>query len=390
MLGSVLDIFRLRQYFNIVTRAREVAAGAVDDVGFLADARKALLPLPFEGSGGRASTAPFPHRRVRPLVGLADQSIAIAATGGSGALASIVGVARAFEERAVTPSAISVCSGSALFGFPIGSGMPADAVAAFVLGLRPRDYIDLDVKGVITLPLRTGRGFTGVLKGEAVEAAYRDLLGDLRMAELPVPVYAPIWEVDHNRLDHIGPDSHPDLPVARAVRMAIALPLFIQAVPLDGAWWCDGGIVDIFPVRPLVERVAPDAVVAVNGFYPPGFGGEDITGWHERSLSILYAASQVRTCQQVELARENLARLRRRCRVEMIEPVPYAKVRGAGFYRQFFDNCEWASFMQAGRTAGLEALSSLARPPAHPNGTGRPAPVGTAPVGAVPNRRAVR
>jgi NTE family protein len=379
MLGSVLDIFRLRQYFNVVTRAREVAAGAFDDVGFLADARRALLPLPFEGNGARAPTSPFPHRRVRPLVGLAGQDVAIAATGGSGALASIVGVARAFEERAITPSAISVCSGSALFGFPIGSGMPADAVAAFVLGLRPRDYIDLDVTGVVTLPLRAGRGFTGALRGEAVETTYRDLLGDLRMAELPIPVYAPIWDVDHNRLVHIGPDSHPDLSVARAVRMAIALPLFIQAVPLDGAWWCDGGIVDIFPVRPLIERSAPDAVVAVNGFYPPEFGGEDISGWHDRSLSILYAASQVRTCQQVELARENLARLRRRCRVELIEPVPYAKVRGTGFYRQFFDNREWAPFMQAGRTAGLEALSSLGRTPAPPNGTGRPAPAVEAP-----------
>lgn len=361
MLGSVLDIFRLRQYFNVVTRTRELATGVFDDAGFLADARRALLPLPHEGHEPRAAVSPFPNRRVRPLPGLRDRRVAIVSTGGSGALASVVGVARAFEERAITPSALSVCSGSALFGFPIGSGMPADEVAAFVLGLRPRDYIDLDVRGVLTLPLAAGRGFTGVLRGEAVEAAYRGLLGDMRMADLPIPVYAPLWDVDRNRLVHIGPDSHPDLPVARAVRMAIALPLFIQAVPLDGAWWCDGGIVDIFPVRPIIERVAPNAVVAVNGFYPPAFAGEDVGGWHERSLSILYAAAQVRTCQQVELARENLARLRRRCQVELIEPVPYAKVRGTGFYRQFFDNHEWASFMLAGRTAALDALASLAR-----------------------------
>jgi NTE family protein len=200
-----------------------------------------------------------------------------------------------------------------------------------------------------------------VLRGEAVEDAYRGLVGDMRLADLPVPVYAPIWDVDHNRLVHIGPETHPALRVARAVRMSIALPLFIQAVPLDGAWWCDGGIVDIFPVRPLLEHVAPDAVVAVNGFYPPGFAGEDLSGWHERSLSILYAAAQVRTCQQVELARENLARLQRECRVELIEPVPYTKVRGTGFYRQFFDNSEWGRFMAAGRTAALDALAALAR-----------------------------
>jgi NTE family protein len=221
--------------------------------------------------------------------------------------------------------------------------------------------VDLDVSGLLALPLRAGRGFSGLLKGEAVEAAYQARFGDLRLADLSIPVYTPVWEVDHNRVVHIGPETHPNLPVARAVRMSVALPLFIQAVSMDGAWWCDGGVVDIFPVQPVLDRVRPEAVVAVNGFYPPGFAGEDETGWHDRSLSILYAASQVRTSQQAALARENLTKLQRSCHVELVDPVPYAKVRGAGFYRQFIDNAEWASFMLAGRSAGLTALSAIDR-----------------------------
>lgn len=362
MLGSVIDVFRLRQYFNAATVARNLAAGVFEDAGFLFDARRALLPLPFEDREWRAPpVSPFPTRAVRAVPGLSDTRVAVACTGGSGALASIVGVARAFEERGLTPAAYSLCSGSALFGFPLAAGLSADAVASFVLGLRPRDYVDLDLPGLLALPGRAGRGFSGLLRGQAVEDAYRGLLGDLRLGELPVPAYAPVWEVEHNRLAYLGPDTHPDLPVARAVRMAIALPLFVQAVPLDGGWWCDGGLVDIFPVKPLLERVHPDAVVAVNGFYPPGFAGEDQTGWQDRALSILYIAGQVRTSQQAELARENLARLREACAVRLIDPVPYAKVRGVGFYRQFIDTGEWAGFMRLGRAAGLQALGSLAR-----------------------------
>lgn len=361
MIGPLVDVFRVRQYFNAITVARSLAAGVADDAGFLFDARRALLPLPFEGRAPRPVARPvFPPRQVTPSADLSRRRVAIAATGGSGALASLVGVARAFEERALTPAAISVCSGSALFGFPLAAGIPADDVASFVLSLRPRDYVDLDLRGLVELPLRAGRGFTGLLRGEAVEEAYRGLLGDLRLRDLPIPVFAPLWEVDHNRLVHIGPDTHPDLPVARAVRMSVALPLFIASVELDGSWWCDGGVVDIFPVRPLLDRVHPDAVVAVNGFYPPGFTGEDETGWRERSMSILYAASQVRTSQQVALARENLARLREQCEVVLVEPVPYGKVRGSGFYRQFLDSSEWPGFMRAGRAAGLPALDSLA------------------------------
>ena len=362
MLGPVIDIFRMRQYFDAITVARNLAAGAFDDAGFAFDARRGLLPLPWEDRGpARPAPSPFAALPLRPIADLGGARIAVACTGGSGALASVVGVARAFEERGLTPAAYSLCSGSALFGFPLAAGFSADTVASFVLGLRPRHYVDLDVRGLVALPARAGRGFSGLLRGEAVEHAFRDLLGDLRLGELAVPAYAPVWEVEHNRLAYLGPETHPELPVARAIRMAIALPLFVQAVPLGESWWCDGGIVDIFPVRPLLERVRPDAVVAVNGFYPPEFAGEDRTGWHERSLSILYAASQVRTCQQAELARTNLARLREACTVRLIDPVPYEKVRGSGFYRQFIDSSEWAGFMRSGRTAGLKALGSLAR-----------------------------
>lgn len=362
MIGPLIDVFRMRQYFDAVTVARSLAAGVFEDAGFLFDARRALLPLPFEGRGPRQVPKPlFAPARVRKLDGLEGRRAAIVTTGGSGALASVVGVARAFEERGLTPAAISACSGAALFAYPLGTGMPAEEVASFVLGLQPRDYVDLDVSGVLALPLLAGRGFTGLLKGEAVEAAYRDRFGDVRLRDLSIPVYTPVWEVDHNRLVHIGPETHPDLPLARAVRMSIALPLFVQAVPMDGAWWCDGGVVDIFPVQPVLDRVRPDVTVAVNGFYPPEFAGEDETGWHERSLSIFYAASQVRTAQHVALARENLAKLRRTCLVELVDPVAYEKVRGAGFYRQFIDNAEWASFMLAGRRSGLAALSAADR-----------------------------
>ncbi len=362
MLGAALDVFRLRQYFNVITRTREIADGLRDDGRLLAASGRALARAPLEPGRSQPSIDPFPPFDSRPPRGLGGRRVGLIATGGSGALASVVGVARAFEETGVRPAVISVCSGSALFGFPIAAGLPAAEVAAFSLALRPEDYIDVAWTRLATLLPRAGRGFAGVVDGARIEATYRRLLGDRRLGDLPIPAYAPIWSVEHNRLEYLGPATHPDLPVARAVHMAIALPLFIQPVPLDGENWCDGGIVDIFPVHPLLDIEPPcDAVVAVNGFYPPGFAGEDATGWERRRWSILYAASQVRTCQQVELARQNLKRLEAAADVAMVEPVPYAKVRGAGFYLQFLDNREWAEFMRQGRAAGRDALARLRR-----------------------------
>jgi len=360
MLGTVLDVFRLRQYFNIITRTRQFVDGVRDDAGLLNDARRALVSLPFE----RRPPEPHPFPPTQPLhIGdLKRRRLALLATGGSGALASVVGAAKALEEAGVRPAVISLCSGSALFGFPLAAGIPADEVAAITLGLRPPDYVDVDWRMLGSVLPRAARGFAGVVRGEQIEDWYRGHLGDMTLGEMPIPAYAPIWNIEHNQLEYIGPRTYPDMPVARAIHMAIALPLFIEPVMLDDGYWCDGGIVDIFPVKPVLEiEDPPEAALAINGFYPPGFVGEDASGWQSRRNSILYIASQARTCQQVELARVNLARLERATDVMMIEPVPYTKVRGVGFYRQFLNTSEWPEFMRAGRLATRRVLTTRAR-----------------------------
>ncbi len=357
MLSTVLDVFRLRQYFDAITMTREVADGVRDDVGFVGTVRRGLLPLPVDPAPPAGN--PFTPFHPQPLERYHGRRVGIVATGGSGALASLVGVGRAFEESGIRPAVISVCSGSALFGFPLAAGVPAAEVAAFTVGMRADDYVDVQWSKVLGLPLTLARGFAGLLRGERIETTYRRLLGDRTLGELEIPCYAPIWNIEENRIEYLGPRTHPEVPVARAVRMAIALPLFIEPVELDGRSWSDGGLVDIFPVHPVLDvEERCDVVVGINGFYPPGFVGEDATGWQDRRFSILHVASQVRTCQQVELARENLARLRRETELLMIEPVPYEKVRGVGFYEQFLDTSEWPEFMRAGREQALAALRS--------------------------------
>ncbi len=365
MLSAALDVFRLRQYFNVITATRTWVDGIREDAGLLDDVRRATFTLPGERPR-QVERRPFPPADPFGVEWLEGRRLALMATGGSGALASVVGAARALEEAGVRPAVISLCSGSALFGFPVAAGVPAAEVAEFLLGFEPDDYVDVDWRTLGAVVPTAGRGFAGVIRGERIEATFRRLLGDRTLGELEIPAYAPVWCVEENRLEYIGPRTHPDLSVARAIRMAIALPLFVRPVPLDGRHWCDGGLVDIFPVRPVLELEEPcDAAVAINGFYPPEFVGEDATGWQDRRASILYVASQVRTCQQTELARINLRALRATLDVLMIEPVPYEKVRGVGFYRQFLNPSEWPTFMRSGRAETRRVLR------AHRHGRGK-------------------
>ena len=132
MLDAVLDVFRMRQYFDVLTRTRELAGGVLDDIGLLDDARRAIVRLPTDRREVPGPAFPPPRQFATGIERL--ERLALVATGGSGALASVVGAARALEEAGIRPSVISLCSGSALFGFPIAAGLPAADVADFVAG----------------------------------------------------------------------------------------------------------------------------------------------------------------------------------------------------------------------------------------------------------------
>ena len=357
-LDVALDIHRMRQYFDVIVRGRDVALAARKDAKFLNALRRGMLPLPLDRRPAPGQV--FEPLRADPPPPLPGR-VGVVATGGSGAMACLVGVAKALEDCRTEVSVYSVCSGSALFGFPLGAGMPPDEVAELTASARPSDYVDVGWREIATLAPTLGRGWNGILRGDKLEAFYRGHFGGMTLRQLRTPTYAPIWNVEHNRLEFIGPRTHPDMPVAHAIRMAVSMPLLMQPVRLDGLSWCDGGIVDIFPVRPVLDiEPAVDVAIAVNGFYPTEFRGDDVTGWNDRLFSIVTAASQVRTSQHAQLAREHLARLRREARTLLVEPVSYGTVAGTGFYEQFLDNREWPAFMRSGRSAMLAVLEQQA------------------------------
>jgi NTE family protein len=363
-LGDAVDIFRVREYFEAITKVRDIARRVREDAAFLNTVRRALLKLPTDARPSAGAKRLWPP--LSRTIGLRRTRVAIVATGGSGALASLVGVLRACQEQGIRPHAMSFASGAALFAFPIAAGKTPDEVAEFALGLDPTDWVDPNWRGFAGILPTGGRGFAGIIKGSKLERTYSDFLGDVTLGELQIPAYAPIWNIEHNRIEYIGPRTHPQVSVAHAIRMSISLPLFVDPVWWRGGHWCDGGIVDIFPVHPVLDiEQPPDVVLAVNCFYPPGFAGEDATGWREHFWSVLDIADQVVTAQHVQLARENLRRLRAEVpTVMMMDPVPYEVVRRAGFYAQFLERRDWPAFMRAGRRDATRLLRKL--PQAHP------------------------
>jgi len=354
-LTRSLDPNNLRPLLDVVSMASDAIKALREDRSFLRTVRRTLVPLPsdrdpvFEGD-------PFPpfHPFEAPV--LRDRRVGFVASGGSGATSAAIGVQRAFEEAGVSPAVISASSGAVLFAAPWACGLPSGEIARFWLTLPRRGYLDPDWKALLTSAGHALGGWAGLLRGDALEHSVRQLVGDRRLGETRIPFSMPAWNVDLNRVEVFGTRATPDLPVATAMRVAISIPIFVEPVRVEGHLYGDGGIVNIFPVRPVVTE-GVDRVVGLNCYLPEGFAGEDVTGWRQRPFAILRASGQLRWSGMVALAREQAALAGDK--LLLLRPVPYSEVRGAHFYEAFVDRSSWPRFMRLGHSAARSALVSL-------------------------------
>jgi NTE family protein len=375
-----LDPYHLKRRFEAVNGAIGVAALS-RDLAFLRNVRRAALPLPLVDRPAEIDASGiFPPFNERPVDFLRSKRVAVVASGGSGACVSLVGVARALEEAGVEPAMISSCSGGAIWGAMWAGGMSAQQMAEFSLDWRPEDYLDIQWAKLPRFALSALRGFTGIAKGEAIERLLDDRLAGMTAAETPIPFTSIVWNMDLGRIEYFGSRETPEVTMGELVRIAIALPLFVEAVPVRDHLYVDGGIVDVFPAEPVIEAEGIDHVIGVNFILPSGFRGDDITGWHDRAGGILEASRQLQQGNQMELARRSAAALGGK--LTLIDAVHHSAVTGVAFYDLFIDRTRWPDLMRQGYDNATRVLDELrAKTPGRRsrarNGTGARATTGT-------------
>ena len=168
--------------------------------------------------------------------------------------------------------------------------------------------------------------------------------------------------------EYLGSEQTPDVTIGELVRIAIALPVFIEAVPVGGHLYVDGGLIELFPAQPVLERSGFDHVFGLNFMLPPQFEPENITGWQDSRMGILRASRQFQQGYHLEYARR--AKRELGDRFTIIDPCDYRELRGTMFYDLFIDRSHWPRLIQQGYEATTRALEPFRsrpaeRPPAH-------------------------
>lgn len=105
----------------------------------------------------------------------------------------------------------------------------------------------------------------GLDSGRCIESMVDALLeGPCTFAEVKerhgVRLVVCVTNLSLRRAEYIGPDTHPDLPVATALRMSCSVPLYFSSVRFGGDWYVDGSITDNFPCDWAIDHGATRVV----------------------------------------------------------------------------------------------------------------------------------
>ncbi|HMA26601.1 MAG: patatin-like phospholipase family protein [Solirubrobacterales bacterium] len=358
-LDDRLDLYEVKTQFERFTEWLDLGA-IVSDLGFLRRARRTLLPLPLiDRREPIDPSVHLPPKRSRPVAALEGKRLALVASGGGGAAVALAGIKRAFEEAEVEPAEIIGCSGGAIWGSMWAAGMSSDEMAEFSLSWRPEDYLDIKWLGLPRFALSALRGFTGLAKGEAIERLFDSRLAAMACGDTPIPITTIVYNMDLGRVEYFGSTRTPEVTIGHLVRVAIALPLFIESVSVRGHLYVDGGIIENWPAQPVIEAGDRfDHVIGVNLMLPRGFEPRDISGWPGRTGGLLEASRQLQQGYHLELARRARDELGEK--LTLIEPVADRETRGVSFYDLFLDRTQWPRLIRQGYEAATRVLQGFA------------------------------
>jgi NTE family protein len=366
-VGPDPDIYNVKLSIERLDAAGQRLRQTID-FDLLRHARRALLPLPLLDRPQALPTEVFPPLRRRPAAAMTGQRVAIVASGGAGAAVALIGAARAFEEAGVEPALISGCSGGAMFGALWAAGMTAQEMADFALSWQPERYLDPQWTRLPRFLLGALRGFTGVMKGEAVQRLFDERFKDVTAGELPIALSTIVYNTDLGVAEYFGTHETPEVTLGRLVRIAIALPVFIESVEVRGHLYVDGGVIELLPIQPAIEHGPFDHVFGLNFMLPENLRPDDITGWHDNRMGIVRASRQLQQAYHVELARRAQRELGDA--LTIIDAADPTLCRGGWLYDLFIDRSLWPDLIRAGYERTTRALAPFRRRPPRARSSG--------------------
>lgn len=213
-----------------------------------------------------------------------------------------IGVLQILQDYQVPISAIAGTSSGSIVAALYASGLSPYRMEAEVLKLKPRDYLDYNISGMLKYLLSCiipGMNATldGIVKGDRLEGLVYDLTGGkyLRDSVLPLAIIAcnidsgqeVVFSSERIKLDGCEAVIIQDALMSEAVRASTAIPATFVPSCQQGMQLVDGGVRSMVPVV-MPKLLGSDYILAINlGQCIYRQGVEGIPEIVDRTLDIL-------------------------------------------------------------------------------------------------------
>ncbi len=156
-----------------------------------------------------------------------------------------LGAIKALEENGIKPGIISGVSAGSIVGALYADGKGAEAALKSLLNKNLLGFLRL------VFPKK------GLLKMTGFERTLKKTLNARTFEELSIPLI--IHAVNINTVEYTRFEKG---DLVQAIKASSSIPIVFPPVDIDGYQYLDGGIVNNFPVEPLVDKC--DTVIGIN------------------------------------------------------------------------------------------------------------------------------
>ncbi len=171
----------------------------------------------------------------------------LALSGGVTRCFAHLGVFQALEEKGIRPDIISAVSAGAI------------VAALYADGRTPREILKAITSRKLLYYLQFSLVKKGLMQMTGFEKSLKELLSASRIEDLKIPMI--IYTVNLNRAEYTGFSSGELIPVIKA---SCSLPILFPPVQIDDDYHVDGGVINNFPIDPLIGKCQTLIGVNVN------------------------------------------------------------------------------------------------------------------------------
>lgn len=156
-----------------------------------------------------------------------------------------LGAIKALEENGIKPDIISGVSAGSIVGALYADGQDAEAALKALISKNLLGFLKL------MIPKQ------GLLKMTGFERTLRKTLKAKRFEDLEIPLL--IHAVNINTVEYTRFDSG---DLVEAIKASSSIPVVFPPVEIGGHQYMDGGIVNNFPVEPLIDQC--ETIIGIN------------------------------------------------------------------------------------------------------------------------------